>query len=440
MSVAAQNETALVAPPNGPGGMIDVAQSRQAQEVQAAMVVAKKFPRDEIASQNRIMSACRRKTLAEVAVYSYPRGGNRVEGPSIRLAEVLAQCWGNIDSGIVELEQRRGESTVMAYAWDLETNTRSTKVFTVKHERRAGKGDSFRIDHLSDPRDIYEMVANQGARRLRSCILAAIPGDVIESAVVECNKTMAGPTDEPIKNRTVKMVRAYEPYGVTQKMIEKNLGHKLEAISEVELAGLRKIYTSIKDGASKPEHWFSRDEQAVENGKSRTDVLADKLKPPKPTPLSAPPPPAAESVVLELEEDAAQRNPEQTLELGQDDGIPFDPAPPIEAPLEEPPPEKPPQQTEIPYVGLAACVDSAPLVTIATLGKIKSTKTGKAPNGGAIFKLELYDGTDIINCNGFGTLPDWAAINTAVDVQEMTSRQWHGRTFWTIKRWARHEG
>lgn len=30
----------------------------------------------------------KRKSLAESAIYSYPRGGQRVSGPSIRLAEV----------------------------------------------------------------------------------------------------------------------------------------------------------------------------------------------------------------------------------------------------------------------------------------------------------------------------------------------------------------
>jgi len=82
--------------------------SRQAQEVQAAMVIAKKFPRDTVAAWDRIMMACKRKVLAEQAVYAYPRGDTTVEGPSIRLAEAMAQSWGNIDFGIIELEQKNG--------------------------------------------------------------------------------------------------------------------------------------------------------------------------------------------------------------------------------------------------------------------------------------------------------------------------------------------
>ena len=95
--------------------------SRQAQEVQAAMIVAKKFPRDEYASIEKIKRTCQRSTLAEQAIYSYPKGGQNVSGPSVRLAEALAQNWGNIDYGIIELDQKDGKSEMMAYAWDAGT-------------------------------------------------------------------------------------------------------------------------------------------------------------------------------------------------------------------------------------------------------------------------------------------------------------------------------
>ena len=52
-----------------------MATTRQAQEVQAAMIVAKHFPRDERASCDRILNACTRRSLAEGAIYSYSRGG-----------------------------------------------------------------------------------------------------------------------------------------------------------------------------------------------------------------------------------------------------------------------------------------------------------------------------------------------------------------------------
>lgn len=227
--------------------------SRQAQEVQAAMVIAKKFPRNEAESFNRIMQACRRKTLAEQSMYEYPRGDTKVTGPSIRLAEAMAQSWGNMDFGIIELEQKHGESQVMAYAWDLETNTRQTKIFSVPHIRSTKRGNKV----LTDPRDIYELVANQGARRLRACILGVIPGDVIDAAIIQCNTTLMGNGEKNLVDLIRDAVALFsQDYGVTVQMLEKFVGCKSESFSLNDLIRLKKVYTSLKDGMAKREDYF----------------------------------------------------------------------------------------------------------------------------------------------------------------------------------------
>ena len=239
--------------------------SRQAQEVQAAMVIAKKFPRDEVDSFNRILRSCQRRSLAESAMYEYPRGGTKVTGPSIRLAEAMAQNWGNLDFGITELEQWNGESQVMAYAWDLETNTRQVKIFSVPHMRSTKKGNV----PLTDPRDIYEMVANQGARRLRSCILGIIPGDVVDAAVAECQKTLTTGNTEPLIDRVRKGIKMFEDkFSVTQEMIEKYIGCKSEAFSENDMLRLNNVYRSLKDGMAKREDFF----EIPAPGSSREDA------------------------------------------------------------------------------------------------------------------------------------------------------------------------
>ena len=82
---------------------MDIATTKAAQEVQAAMVVAKRFPRDVVTAERRIIDACKRPGLAQSSMYTYPRGGTQITGPSIRLAEAMAQNWGNVDFGIIEL-------------------------------------------------------------------------------------------------------------------------------------------------------------------------------------------------------------------------------------------------------------------------------------------------------------------------------------------------
>ncbi|WP_407067031.1 hypothetical protein [Heyndrickxia faecalis] len=235
--------------------MAQASSSREMEEVKGQIFMAKQFPRNVFQAEQRILDACKRPSLAETAMYQYPRGGTKVTGPSIRLAEVLAQNWGNISFGVKELEQREGESVAMAYAWDLETNTRQEKIFTVKHTFKA-KG---KLKKLDDPRDIYEKVANDGARRLRSCILGIIPGDIVDNAVKQCEETLRGNGKGPLKDRVAKMLKVFkEKYRVTQEMIEDRLGYHADAFTEIDLVNLGKIYNSLQDGMSKVDDWFDK--------------------------------------------------------------------------------------------------------------------------------------------------------------------------------------
>jgi hypothetical protein len=264
--------TTVEAQPADRGSMVEAVSSRQAQEIQAAMVIAQRFPRDEEAAIARIMTACKRLKLAEKAMYKYARGGTKITGPSIRLAEVMARAWGNVDFGIVELDQRQGESDVMAYCWDLETNTRQTKIFTQPHARYSKERG---LHALADPRDIYEQVANMGARRMRACILGIIPGDVQDLAIEECRTTILGDNTEPLIDRLRKAVKEFAEYGVTLAMIEARFGHRLDAAEPSDLVDLREIYQSMRDGMSKREDWFDVHAEASADHKRQAAEAAE---------------------------------------------------------------------------------------------------------------------------------------------------------------------
>lgn len=225
--------------------------ARAAQEVQAALISAKRFPRDQKASFDRIIQACDRVSLAEQARYSFRRGGQEVSGPSIRLAETLAQAWGNLQFGFHELDQANGVSEVEAFCWDLETNVRRALTFKVPHVRETKQGGYT----LTGARDVYELVANQASRRVRNCILAVIPGDVVEAAEARCEQTLA--QKGTIEEKRGKIVAAFGELGVTRDDIERRLGKSLDAMSHTDYVGLRKIYASIRDGASDKDDWFT---------------------------------------------------------------------------------------------------------------------------------------------------------------------------------------
>ncbi len=241
-------------------GTVMVESQRAIAEAQGKLVIAKKFPRDEVQAYAKAMEACKRRGLAEKAFYQYNRGGSSVSGPTIRFAEELARCWGNVDYGIKELSQDKGKSEMQAYAWDMETNTISTQNFTNPHIREAGKQQIT----LTSQRDIYEANANMGARRLRSRILAILPADYVEAAIEECKRTLAGSNDEPLIDRVKKMVVSFAKFGVTAEQIAKRLGRKVETMTVDDFVEYIGIYNALKEGTSKVSEWFETAPEANE--------------------------------------------------------------------------------------------------------------------------------------------------------------------------------
>lgn len=249
------NPFAVSAPEHISAGAVAIESQRGIAEVQGRMLIAKRFPRDSALAYQRTMTACLRIGLAREAIYKFSRG-ETVEGPSIRLAEEMARCWGNVEYGLNELSRRSGESEMEAFAWDLETNTRSSQRFTVRHIRDRREGGKA----LESERDIYEITANMGARRMRSRILAILPPELVRDAIARCRQTVRDGGGEPLEDRIKKMMAAFQPLGVTPQMIIDRFGHPIDRITPDELVDLGGIYQSLKDDQSKVSEWFGKKE------------------------------------------------------------------------------------------------------------------------------------------------------------------------------------
>lgn len=252
------------------------AASHELAEMQAQIYLAKQFPRNQMESAERILTACQRPGLANVAVYSYAKGGTDICGPSIRLAEEIARNWGNIECGWNEVERESDRSKVRAFAWDKETNVLKSLIFYVPHYRTSKRGTT----RITDERDIYEHLANNASRRLRNCILALIPGDVVDAAVEQCQRTMATHIDLS-KESIKKLVDAFVPLGVSKTQIEKRIQRRIESITPAQFVRMREIYTSIKDGMSSAEDWFDAEtvnqEDTLQTRNKATEALKQTL-------------------------------------------------------------------------------------------------------------------------------------------------------------------
>lgn len=240
----------IVAAPTGAAATAYV--QREVAKIQVSRIMARTFPRDPRAAMDRILTACTRESLAESALYEYARGGTKIEGPSIRLAEELARSWGNIDYGQDEVDRAGGYSVVEVWATDQETGTHRETRWKVRHWRDRQGGAGYAV---TDERDVYEVFANQAARRLRACVLAVIPSDVVEAAVNQVKLTLSTKvklTPERINN----MAEAFAKLGVTREALEKRIQRHLESITPALFVQLSKLYNSIKDGMSSARDHF----------------------------------------------------------------------------------------------------------------------------------------------------------------------------------------
>jgi len=241
------------------GAGVAVGEARASQEVQASLVIAQKFPRDEARARRALLAACESKSLAENATYEFPKGDKLVTGPSIRLAEIAARVWRNTTYGWREIESRRGMSTVETWAYDLEANVLVRREFTVPHRRDTRNGSYA----LTDARDVYEVVSNAAARRVRACILEIIPGELIEEALARCEKTLMGDKGETLDAKIAKMIEAFAAIGVPEAALARRLQHDVKACSVQEVIRLGRVWQSIEDGFAKAEEFFPAERAAA---------------------------------------------------------------------------------------------------------------------------------------------------------------------------------
>lgn len=249
-------------------GTIEIEVQRAVAEAQGKLIIAKKFPRKEATAFSNMITSCSRFTFADQAMYTFPRGNKSISGPSIRMAEELARNWGNIEFGTRELSRREGESEMEAYAWDLEANNYRSIKFTVKHIRDKADGGAV----LTSERDIYEMTANMGGRRMRACLLAILPADFVDEAVIKCQQTLAAGRDKkPLEDSIREMLIAFKSRGINSDMIEARIGKKVTEIFIEDLVELATINNSIAKGDTKASEWFGGSQESL-NGESKPNL------------------------------------------------------------------------------------------------------------------------------------------------------------------------
>ncbi len=282
-----------------------IEQARAVAQVQAAVVVAQQVPRDMGRAYAEMRESCGRLAMAQRAFYSVP---NRGTGPTVHLARELARIWGNIESGVHEL--RRDDvanmSEIQAFAWDVQTNSRTTRTYQQPHQTMKGSGANAKRVTLVDLGDVYRNNQNTGARALRECIFDVLPAAFVAEAEQLCRETLERGEGKPLAQRVEDAVGKFAQLGVKAAQLEQRVGKPRQSWTAYDLSGLTILYTSLQRGDTTVAEEFPA--EVVDR---TAQILNDRA------PASAPAPPVGEPMTTSSE-----------------------PAPAADAPHVEDPPER----------------------------------------------------------------------------------------------------
>lgn len=244
-------------------------------EIQSAIIIAKRFPRDEDSAFQKLMKACGRSTFAGDAQYSFPRGEGLVSGPSVQLAREAARNWTNIRYGLTIIRDDAQSRQIQGWAWDVETNTKVTAEDDFqKLIFRKGKGWI-----APDERDLRELTNRRGAILVRNCILQILPKDLIEDALYQCSTTLESDAAKDPDAARKRILVSFSELNVTAEMLSAYLGHPVGQSSPAEIAGLRKVYASIRDGNTKWVDYVNGNSDAgTAELKTKTEAKTAELK------------------------------------------------------------------------------------------------------------------------------------------------------------------
>jgi hypothetical protein len=230
--------------------------------VEARFVLALQRPRDIDTVRVKLLKECKRPGFAQVARYSKPVGGQRIEGPSIRFAEAALRLMGNVLPEMSVIYDDNQKRIVRVSVTDLETNlTYSSDVSIEKTVERSNLKDGqvplgsrkntygktvYLLPATED--DIANKVNAAVSKALRGHALRILPGDILEEAMELCVATLNSEAAADPDRERKKIADAFASLRVMPNHLAEYLGHGIDQCSPSELVELRALFAAIKDG------------------------------------------------------------------------------------------------------------------------------------------------------------------------------------------------
>lgn len=245
-------------------------------EVDMQVATAKTYPRsiDEVIKNAITLATIDQKT-AESCFYAMPRAGGLVEGPSIRLAEIMASTWKNLRCEVKIIEEGRQHVTAQATTWDMENNV----LIRIEAKRRIidKKGNRYKPDMILMTQNAAISIA------LRNAVFRVIPRSIVDRVYNDARQVAFGNAKTMVQRRA-SALETFGKLGVSEERVLIALEKpSIEDINVEDLSKLLGLLNAIKENAATIEDAFPEERPQEENGKtagssqSRTDNVLKKL-------------------------------------------------------------------------------------------------------------------------------------------------------------------
>lgn len=227
-------------------------------EIDVQISTAKAFPRSLAMFMSKSMSmATLSEDIAASCSYSVPREGKAIDGPSVRLAEIVCASYGNIRAGARVIANDGKTITAQGICHDLETNNS----VTVEVKRRITKKDG-RI--FSE--DMQVVTGNAAcAIAYRNAVFKVVPYAMVQEVYDKAREVARGTAETLVKRRD-KALEFFRGMKVTDEQICEALDIKrVEDIDLDKLSTLTGMKSALKNGESTIQSLFSNVAPEPEN-------------------------------------------------------------------------------------------------------------------------------------------------------------------------------
>lgn len=218
-------------------------------EIDTQIATAKAFPRSEKMFIDKALSmATITEEIAQSCIYALPRGGKPIEGPSVRLAEIIVASYGNLRASARVVDNDGKMITSQGVCHDLENNTAVS--VDVKRRITGKDGKTFNDD--------MQVVTGNAANAIafRNAVFKVVPM-AYTNAIFDKVKEVARGTAATLSERRGKAVTWFNEQGVKNEQICEALGIKrVEDIDLDKLSTLTGMRQALKDGESTIKEMF----------------------------------------------------------------------------------------------------------------------------------------------------------------------------------------